>query len=174
MAGTSWKPWAAALLVAVAAISPPPAAAQQADETVVIRGGWVFDPEAGTFARNEGITVRAGKFLLAGEAPPERYAAGARTIQLTDEQYILPGMFDLHAHYNVNLDRSGRWDETIVNPIVFLANGVTSTFPAGEYDPERMMEARKRIDRGEQIGARIFSSRSEEHTSELQSRENLV
>jgi DNA-binding beta-propeller fold protein YncE/imidazolonepropionase-like amidohydrolase len=159
MAGASWKFWAAAALIAAAGVPfATPVTGQQPDETVVIRGGWVFDPEAGTFTRNEGITVRAGKFLLAGGAPPERYAAGARTIDLTDEQYILPGMFDLHAHYNVNLDRSGRRDETVVNPIVFLANGVTSTFPAGEYDPERMMEARKRIDRGEQVGARIFNS----------------
>ena len=44
------------------------------------------------------------------------------------------------------------------SPLIFLANGVTSTFPAGEYDPEGMMEARKRIDSGEQIGPRIYNS----------------
>ena len=49
-------------------------------------------------------------------------------------------------------------DEYTVNPIVFLANGVTSTFPAGEVDPEGMMAARRRIERGEQIGPRIHSS----------------
>ena len=35
---------------------------------------------------------------------------------------------------------------------------MTSTFPAGEYDPEGMMEARKRIDSGEQIGPRTYNS----------------
>ena len=35
---------------------------------------------------------------------------------------------------------------------------MTSTFPAGEYDPEGMMAARKRIDAGEQIGPRIYNS----------------
>jgi imidazolonepropionase-like amidohydrolase len=51
-----------------------------------------------------------------------------------------------------------RSDEYTYNPLIFLANGVTSTFPAGEYDPEGMMEARKRIDAGEQIGPRIYNS----------------
>ena len=44
------------------------------------------------------------------------------------------------------------------NPLIFLGNGVTSTFPAGEVDPEGMMAARRRIERGEQIGPRILSS----------------
>jgi imidazolonepropionase-like amidohydrolase len=35
---------------------------------------------------------------------------------------------------------------------------VTSTFPAGEVDPEGMMAARRRIERGEQVGPRILSS----------------
>jgi imidazolonepropionase-like amidohydrolase len=51
-----------------------------------------------------------------------------------------------------------RSDEYTYNPLIFLANGVTSTFPAGEYDPEGMMAARQRIDAGEQIGPRIYNS----------------
>src|SRR6202007_219683 len=68
-------------------------------------------------------------------------------------------MFDAHAHYNMRLGPSGsRSDEYTYNPLVFLANGVTSTFPAGEVDPEGMMGARRRIERGEQVGPRILSS----------------
>ncbi|MFQ5675475.1 MAG: amidohydrolase family protein, partial [bacterium] len=72
--------------------------------------------------------------------------------------YVLPGIFDLHAHYNVNLFGRKRREEFHVVPIVYLANGVTSTFPAGEYLPEQMLELRKQIDRGEKIGPRIFNS----------------
>ena len=62
--------------------------------------------------------------------------------------------------YGVDLFGEGRVDEYTVNPLLFLANGVTSTcFPAGEVDPEgNGMEARKRIDNGQQIGPRILNS----------------
>lgn len=42
--------------------------------------------------------------------------------------------------------------------IVFLANGVTSTWSAGEYYPERVIAQRDRIDAGESIGPRLFAS----------------
>jgi imidazolonepropionase-like amidohydrolase len=45
-----------------------------------------------------------------------------------------------------------------VYPVLFLANGVTSTFPAGEMQPERMRAMRVRIDSGQQPGPRVFSS----------------
>ena len=79
-------------------------------------------------------------------------------LRLSDDEVVLPGLFDLHAHYAVDLFGEGRVDEFTVNPVVYLANGVTATFPAGEVDPEGMMAARHRIDRGDQIGPRILSS----------------
>ena len=74
------------------------------------------------------------------------------------DQTVLPGLIDLHAHYAVDLFNQQRVDEYTANPLIFLGNGVTSTFPAGEVDPEGMMAARRRIERGEQIGPRILSS----------------
>jgi imidazolonepropionase-like amidohydrolase len=71
---------------------------------------------------------------------------------------VLPGLFDLHAHYAIDLFGEGRVDEYEVNPVIFLANGVTSTFPAGEVDPEGMAAARERIDAGIQVGARLHGS----------------
>ena len=62
---------------------------------------------------------------------------GATVVRLSTDDYMLPGLFDLHAHYAMDLFGQGRVDEYTVNPIVFLANGVTSTFPAGEVDPGR-------------------------------------
>jgi hypothetical protein len=125
-------------------------------ETIVIRGGWLFDGIRDDRVRNTGIVISNRKFVSVGAIPTD--LSGARVIDLDDNTTILPGMFDLHAHYNLNLVGGGRTDEANYMGVIWLANGITSTFPAGEYDPERMYEARKRIDAGTQIGARIFSS----------------
>jgi imidazolonepropionase-like amidohydrolase len=125
---------------------------------VVIRGGWLFDSIRESVRRNTGIVVRNGIFVETNADLAGRDLTAARVIDIPDDQYILPGLFDLHAHYAVDLYGEGRVDEYTVNPLLFLANGVTSTFPAGEVDPEGMMEARRRIDDGEQIGPRILNS----------------
>src|SRR5215471_13694428 len=125
---------------------------------VILRGGWLFDSIHDGVRRNTGVVVRNGEFLEVDANLAGREFGSARVVNLTDDEYILPGLFDLHAHYAVDLFGAGRVDEYTVNPLLFLANGVTSTFPAGEVDPEGMMEARKRIDNGQQIGPRIFNS----------------
>jgi imidazolonepropionase-like amidohydrolase len=125
---------------------------------VILRGGWLFDSVRDDVRRNTGIVVRNGIILEVDANLDGRDPSTAQVINLTDDQYVLPGLFDLHAHYAVDLFGEGRVDEYTVNPLLFLANGVTSTFPAGEVDPEGMMETRKRIDDGQQIGSRIFNS----------------
>ena len=125
---------------------------------VVIRGGWLFDSVSDEVRPNTGIVVRNGVILEVDANLNGRDTSAAEVVTLNNDQYVLPGLFDLHAHYAVDLFNEGRVDEYTVNPLLFLANGVTSTFPAGEVDPEGMMETRKRIDDGEQIGARIFNS----------------
>ena len=153
------------LVLAIAAgfVSPlvgqTPTTLLRAGDTVIM-GGWLFDGVRDTVVRNTGIVVRAGIFMEVGVDLSKRDLTPAKVVQLTDDQYILPGLFDLHAHYAVDLfgGANNRVDEFTVNPVIFLANGVTSTFPAGEVDPDNMMAARRRIERGEQIGARIHSS----------------
>jgi imidazolonepropionase-like amidohydrolase len=147
----------AALLLAVdtnAAASQVPLRAGD----VVLRGGWLFDAVADEAVRNTGIVVRNGVLLEVGATLSGRDLSPARVIDLAADEYILPGLFDLHAHYAVDLFGEGRVDEHTVNPLLFLANGVTSTFPAGEMDPEAMRAARERIDAGTQIGPRIYNS----------------
>lgn len=130
-----------------------------AQTPVVIRGGWVFTATNDQVARNQGILVRGGVFQVVNGSIAPADTQGARVITLADSDYVLPGLIDVHAHYNMTLGPNGvRSDEYTYNPIIFLANGVTSTFPGGEYDPVGMMEARKRIDAGLQIGPRIFNS----------------
>ena len=79
-------------------------------------------------------------------------------IDLADSETILPGMIDLHAHYNFDLVDAGRVEEVVYNGIIFLANGVTSTWSAGEYYPERVIARRDLIDAGEATGPRLFAS----------------
>lgn len=132
------------------------AAAQQ---PVIIRGGWIFTAASDTVEKNRGIFVRSGRILVTNGDLSEEDTTGARVITLADDEYILPGIFDMHAHYNMTLGEGGiRQDEYTYNPYIFLANGVTSTFPAGEYDPVGMEETRKRIDSGQQIGPRIYNT----------------
>jgi imidazolonepropionase-like amidohydrolase len=136
-------------------LATPSVRAQQQD--VLVKGGWYLNSANGTMERNPGILARAGVFLEIG-ASAQTLAQNARVVELKDDDYILPGLFDMHAHYNVDVLGKGRVDETNYIPLIYLANGVTSTWPGGEYDPEDMLELRKRIDRGEQTGPRIFSS----------------
>lgn len=149
----------AGLFITLVVAAPPlPVRAQQVAQPardLLIRGGWLFDATGDDVRRNDGILIRAGK-LYDMHAPGT--TDGARVIELADDEYILPGLFDLHAHYAVDLLGGGRVDEYEVYPVIFLANGVTSTFPAGEVDPVGMEGARRRIAEGRQVGARIHGS----------------
>jgi imidazolonepropionase-like amidohydrolase len=128
-------------------------------QNIVIQGGWLFTSTGDAVVRNRGVLIVAGRLLAVDRPLTAAETAGARVIALRDDQYVLPGIFDVHAHYNMTLGPNGvRSDEYTYNPLIFLANGVTSTFPAGEYDPEGMMAARQRIDAGEQVGPRIYNS----------------
>lgn len=129
----------------------------QSGQTVVIRGGWLFDGVSDIRVPNEGILVRGGKFLDVDGGLGDYDVQGALVIDLGDDETIMPGMFDLHAHHRVGFGTDDR-EETQWVPMLHLANGITSSFPAGELDPEGMMDARRRIESGEQIGARIFNS----------------
>lgn len=124
-------------------------------QNLYITGGYYFDTPSGTMKPNTGIVIRSGKFVAIGKALAS--TDGYEVVRLSNDQYVLPGIFDLHAHYRVTFEGVRR-DEVEANPVIFLANGVTSTFPGGEIQPEVMLEARRKINRGEKIGPRIHSS----------------
>ncbi len=146
------------IVLCAAAFLGLPTSTRAQDSVTVIRGGWIFDSVRDAVARNAGIVIVRGK-LMAVNSDPARYdLSHAQTIQLADDEYVLPGLIDLHAHYSVILAGRARRDEWIANPVLYLANGVTSTFPAGEYNPNEMMDVRKKIDRGELVGPRILNS----------------
>ena len=123
---------------------------------LVIIGGNLWDGTGDEARANPGILVRNGTILNVGPIDP--LGSGAEAIVLDDGHFIMPGLFDLHAHYAVDLFGEGRVDEYTVNPVLFLANGVTSTFPAGEIDPAEARKGRERIASGQLAGPRIYSS----------------
>jgi len=123
---------------------------------LVLLGGVLWDGTSDASRPNPGILIRNGTILTVGRVD----AAGseADVMSLGDDAFIMPGLFDLHAHYAVDLFAEGRVDEYTVNPVLFLANGVTSTFPAGEVDPDEARTGRMRVASGEIPGPRIYSS----------------
>ncbi|MCR9292735.1 MAG: amidohydrolase family protein [bacterium] len=122
---------------------------------LLIVGGHFFDTEQLEFKQNRGIAVRDGR-LVGIDIQPENYSP-EQTLNLPPDHYILPGLVDLHAHYNLRLFKIRR-EEFEVIPVVYLANGATTTFSAGEYDPEGMDQLRQRIENGVQIGPRLLTS----------------
>jgi imidazolonepropionase-like amidohydrolase len=127
-------------------------------EQLVIRGGWLFDGVSNERRPNTGIVIQNGKIVEVDADVRQQVLSDARVIDLAETDTLLPGMIDLHAHYNLDLVDEGRVEEVVYNGIVFLANGVTSTWSAGEYYPERVIAQRDRVDAGESIGPRLFAS----------------
>jgi imidazolonepropionase-like amidohydrolase len=133
-----------------------PVASQEAP--LVVTGGRWFDVDSGRLVDNEGIVAIGGRLLTVGSLDVDLDLADARRIELDESQVVLPGLIDLHAHYNVQLLLRPRREELVATPVLWLANGVTTTFPAGEYDPEGMWQLRQRIQAGEQAGPRLLNS----------------
>lgn len=128
---------------------------EQQPGDLVIQGGRIFEATGSPMRPNPGVLVRDGVIMGLGAMAPGR---GVEVIELEDDETLLPGLFDVHAHYAVDLFGEGRVDETRVQPVLFLANGVTSTFPGGEVDPPAFDEAVAAIDAGERPGPRIHRS----------------
>ena len=127
-------------------------------DEIVIRGGWLFDGINNTRRQNKGIVIREGKIVEIDAKLKGKALKATNVVDLSDSETILPGMIDLHAHYNFDLVDVGRVEEVVNNGIIFLANGVTSTWSAGEYYPERVLRQRDLIDSAKAIGPRLFAS----------------
>jgi len=127
-------------------------------DEIVIRGGWLFDGISNTRRQNTGIVIRGGKIVEVDADLQGKVLTATSVVDLTDSETVLPGMIDLHAHYNFDLVDVGRVEEVVYNGIIFLANGVTSTWSAGEYYPERVLRQRDLVDSGKATGPRLFVS----------------
>jgi hypothetical protein len=121
-------------------------------QNLLIKGGWVFDTESKSFQKNSGVYVKDGLFVNVQEV-----SSDWEELILTEEDYMLPGLIDLHAHYRVSYANKA-YDDTVAMPKIFLANGITSTFPAGEIEPEKMWDLQEQIDSDKRPGPRILHS----------------
>lgn len=148
--------------LALVAAACSPAAEERAPATsdvTVVWGGGLFDGTGDAVVANPGIVMAEGRFqAVDAVAASEAVAAGATVVEVAEGEVILPGMLDLHAHFHLDLLGEGRVDETTVYPALFLANGVTSTFPNGEASPDKMRALQERLQSGEQVGARLLRS----------------
>ena len=81
----TWKTVATLLLTTLVA--------QAQEEPLVVSGGHRFRTAEGDFVPNKGIVIQAGRFKTLDAEPVE----GATELKLDDDQYILPGLIDLHA-----------------------------------------------------------------------------
>lgn len=133
-------------------------AATAASGQTILQGGWLFDGLGDRVVPNPGIVIRAGRILEVGAEADSRDLEGASVITLADDEYILPGLFDLHGHHAIDLFGQGRVDETTSYPLIFLGNGVTSVFSGGEVDPDSMEALRGRLERWEQVGPRLYTA----------------
>jgi len=129
-----------------------------AQKQTIIQGGWLFDGISDTRRPNTGIVIENGKIIAVDVTVSQHDLTGATVIKLDKYETILPGMIDLHAHYNLDLIDKGRVEEVVHNGTIFLANGVTSTWSAGEFYPERVLAQRDKTESGEAIGPRLFVS----------------
>lgn len=138
------------LLLLLAGLLWAPAAAQD----LIIRGGQLFTATSSQARPNPGIYIQNGRIMALGELPGD---SSVPVLSLEEEDFVMPGLIDLHAHYRVVME-GVVGDDTAATPLIFLANGVTSTFPAGEVRPGKMRELRRKIDSGRRAGPRILNS----------------
>lgn len=138
-----------------------PAIIYAQSQPIHIKGGHYFDVENQKMVANEGIFIRGGRFYKVGTRPSGNEPDDYKTIELGDDEYVLPGIVDVHAHYRMDAfgsDSLEEIDEFKYNALVYLANGVTSTFSNGVYYPELELGAKKQINTGQWSGPRYFAS----------------
>ena len=127
-------------------------------ESLFIHGGWLFDGVNDGRRRNRGILIKHGTIIAIDVPITATLQNQSTVIELADTATILPGLIDLHAHYNLDFLDQGRVEEVQYNGLVFLANGVTTTWSAGEFYPERVVRQREKIESGLAMGPRLLSS----------------
>lgn len=149
---------AIAICLFIAAVIP---AVNAQSRPVMLKGGWYFDVDRQEMVQNEGILIRGGRFYEVGGIPDGEEPGNYKTVQLAADEYVLPGIVDVHAHYRMDAfgsDKLREIDEFKYNAIVYLANGVTSTFSNGVYYPEFELAAKRLINAGEWTGPRLWAS----------------
>lgn len=142
------------LTLAIAACASTPSARSTTDAALVVRDVTVIDVAAGRTLPKRDVLVKGDRILDVAPTGRSTIPASARVIDGRGA-FVIPGLWDMHAHLNVQLD-----------PVrqqlpLFTAFGVTgirvmnSPMLPGALTPFRDMQAR--IARGDLVGPRILS-----------------
>ncbi len=95
---------------------------------IVITGGKIFTGTDDALIQNEGVWVSNGRIMAVDRQIADSIKAEAKVIELADDQTLMPGMIDLHAHYNMDLIGEGRVDETTYNRWYFWPTALRLPF----------------------------------------------
>ena len=115
-------------IVALTSLSAAPSPA--AESSLVIKGGSLFDPVAGTFEPVQAIIIEGTKILAVGTTRmPVKIPKDARLIDAA-EKFILPGLIDAHVHLVHRLNFAHLTGDEVLP--LYLANGVTTVRDTGD------------------------------------------
>ncbi len=101
-----------------------------AEPVLVIQGGSLFDPVAGTMEPVQAIVIEGEKIVAVGTPrKPVEIPPGAHGIDAA-EKFILPGLIDAHVHLVHRLNFAQVTGDEVLP--LFLANGVTTVRDTGD------------------------------------------
>lgn len=120
-------------------------------KVTALMGGTIIDG-TGVKPMNATVLLEGEKILGVGNqlGIPEE-----ATIADVSGKYIIPGLIDMHAHFFGHAAAQIN-DFLSAYPRLFLAGGVTTVRSPGEFSPQKVLTMRDRINKGEEIGCRIF------------------
>ncbi|MTI40885.1 amidohydrolase family protein [Fulvivirga lutimaris] len=123
-------------------------------QNLILEGGWLILPDSESAVKNPGLHINSGKIFTIGNINEDNTIPH---INLEDDDYVLPGLFDLHAHLKVSHKGMVK-EDTLATPLLYLANGITTIFTCGEVDPEAVFIYKQNVSKGFSTGPRILNS----------------
>ena len=143
------------------------AAQQRANGTLALVGGTLIDGNGATPVHNSVVLIGDGRITAIGRVGQLKVPAGTKVVNAVG-MTLLPGLFDSHVHLMlVGHGNYAHWDSVYparlgkdVIPVAAkqsLMHGVTSVRDLGG-PLEPLMEVKRKIDRGELVGATIYTS----------------
>ncbi len=115
----------------------------------------VVDGTGAAPREDQTILLSDGKITWVGPAGAAKIPAGARVIELNGHT-VIPGMVGLHNHtfYYTAAPRAAQANYTA--PLLYLGAGVTTIRTTGSTSPYAELNLKANIDRGIQVGPRVF------------------
>jgi len=138
---------AAALMLAFGSLQSAPA------PELMIRHVTVIDVAGARTQADQRITVQGGRILAI--EPEQAAAPQAATVIDATGKFLIPGLWDMHAHLVMYPGLPQREDVTEVVFPLFIANGVLGVRDMGAPEVTRMVRLREEIETGKRLGPRL-------------------